>query len=203
MSKIVIIDYSCGNIDSVQSAVNYNGHKSIVTRDYNIVANAEKIILPGQGSFKTGVKNLKNYGLFNLLKTKCLKEKIPILGICLGMQIFATTGYEDGKEEGLNLIPGKVEKMSSGDYKLPHIGWNQIKKLKEDVLLENIKDETDFYFVHSFVFNCENEENVLTKTNYKNSFVSSLSKENIYGVQFHPEKSLAPGLQIIKNFINL
>ena len=130
MSKIVIIDYSCGNIDSVQSAVNFNGHKSIITRDYNIVANAEKIILPGQGSFKTGVKNLKKFGLFNLLKTKCLEEKIPILGICLGMQIFATTGYEDGKEDGLNLIPGKVEKLSSGDYKLPHI-VNQIKKLKK------------------------------------------------------------------------
>ena len=203
MSKIVIIDYSCGNIDSVQSAVNFNGHKSIITRDYNIVANAEKIILPGQGSFKTGVKNLKKFGLFNLLKTKCLEEKIPILGICLGMQIFATTGYEDGKEDGLNLIPGKVEKLSSGDYKLPHIGWNQIKKLKEDALFNNIKDETDFYFVHSFIFNCENEDDILTKTNYKNFFVSALSKENIYGVQFHPEKSLAPGLQIIKNFVNL
>ena len=203
MSKIVIIDYSCGNIDSVQSAVNFNGHKSIITRDYNIVANAEKIILPGQGSFKTGVKNLKKFGLFNLLKTKCLEEKIPILGICLGMQIFATTGYEDGKEDGLNLIAGKVEKLSSGDYKLPHIGWNQIKKLKEDALLNNIKDETDFYFVHSFIFNCENEDDILTKTNYKNFFVSALSKENIYGVQFHPEKSLAPGLQIIKNFVNL
>ncbi len=203
MSRIVIVDYSCGNIDSVQSAVNYHGQKSIITRDFEIIRNAEKIILPGQGSFKTGIKNLKKYGLFDLLKTKTLEDKVPILGICLGMQIFATYGFEEGKEYGLNLIPGKVDKLTTAELKLPHIGWNQIKKKREDALLQNIKDETDFYFVHSFSFICDDENDILTTTKYQNTFVSGVCRKNIFGLQFHPEKSLAPGLQIIKNFINI
>ncbi len=203
MSRIVIVDYSCGNIDSVQSAVNYHGQTSVITKDSEVIKNAEKIILPGQGSFKTGVKNLKKYGLFDLLKTKILEDKVPILGICLGMQIFATVGFEDGQENGLNLIPGTVNKMLTKELKLPHIGWNQIKKKKEDTLFHNIEEETDFYFVHSFSYICDNENDILTTTKYQNTFVSAISRENIFGLQFHPEKSLAPGLQIIKNFINI
>ena len=119
------------------------------------------------------------------------------------MQIFATVGFEDGQENGLNLIPCTVNKMLTKELKLPHIGWNQIKKKKEDTLFHNIEEETDFYFVHSFSYICDNENDILTTTKYQNTFVSAISRENIFGLQFHPEKSLAPGLQIIKNFINI
>ena len=126
MSKIVIVDYSCGNIDSVNSAITYHGFKGVVTRDPTIINSADKIILPGQGSLKICVNNLKKYNLFDLIISKALNDNTPILGICLGMQVLATTGFENGKENGLNLIPGNIEKMKETKLKLPHIGWNEI-----------------------------------------------------------------------------
>ena len=203
MSKIVIVDYSCGNIDSVNSAVKFHGFDSVISSEQEIINKADKIILPGQGSFKTGINNLKKKNLFDLIKIKAQKDKIPILGICLGMQILASEGFEDGVEQGLDLIPGKVDILPEKNLKLPHIGWNQINIRKENLILNNIKDQTDFYFVHSYVFICKNSENILTTTNYKEPFVSSVCKNNIFGVQFHPEKSLAAGLELIKNFIKL
>lgn len=203
MSKIVIVDYSCGNIDSVNSAITYHGFKGIVTRDPTIINSADKIILPGQGSFKIGVNNLKKYNLFDLIISKALDDNTPILGICLGMQVLATTGFENGKENGLNLIPGNIEKMKETKLKLPHIGWNEIKINKENSILKNIKNQTDFYFVHSYRFVCEDNDDILTTTKYEDTFVSSVCKKNIFGVQFHPEKSLTAGLQLIKNFIDI
>ena len=203
MSKIVIVDYSCGNSDSVNSAVKYHGFNSVITSDPEIIKDADKIILPGQGSFKTGVNNLKKYKLFDLIKSKAKKEKVPILGICLGMQILATVGFEDGVEKGLDLVPGKVDLLPETKLKLPHIGWNQIKIKQENLIFNNIKDQTDFYFVHSYAFICDDTQNILATTNYQDPFISSISNGNIYGVQFHPEKSLAAGLELIKNFIKL
>jgi len=203
MSKIVIVDYSCGNIDSVNSAITYHGLKGIVTRDPTIINSADKIILPGQGSFKIGVNNLKKYNLFDLIISKALDDNTPILGICLGMQVLATTGFENGKENGLNLIPGNIEKMKETKLKLPHIGWNEIKVNKKNSILKNIKNQTDFYFVHSYRFVCEDNDDILTTTKYEDTFVSSVCKKNIFGVQFHPEKSLTAGLQLIKNFIDI
>ena len=203
MSKIVIVDYSCGNIDSVNSAITYHGFKGVVTRDPKIINNADKIILPGQGSFKIGVNNLKKYNLFDLIISKALNDNTPILGICLGMQVLATMGFENGKENGLNLIPGNIEKMKETKLKLPHIGWNEIKISKESPILKNIKNQTDFYFVHSYRFVCEDNDDILTTTKYEDTFVSSVCKRNIFGVQFHPEKSLTAGLQLIKNFIDI
>ena len=203
MSKIVIVDYSCGNIDSVNSAITYHGFKGVVTRDPKIINNADKIILPGQGSFKIGVNNLKKYNLFDLIISKALNDNTPILGICLGMQVLATMGFENGKENGLNLIPGNIEKMKETELKLPHIGWNEIKISKESPILKNIKNQTDFYFVHSYRFVCEDNDDILTTTKYEDTFVSSVCKKNIFGVQFHPEKSLTAGLQLIKNFIDI
>ena len=203
MSKIVIVDYSCGNIDSVNSAVNYHGFKAIITRDPKIISDADKIILPGQGSFKIGVNNLKEYGIFDLLRSKALKDNTPILGICLGMQILATVGFENGQEDGLNLIPGSVEKMKETKLKLPHIGWNEVKISKKNLILKDIEDKTDFYFVHSYRFICEDNNDILTTTKYEDTFISSVCKKNIFGVQFHPEKSLVAGLQLIKNFIHI
>ena len=203
MSKIVIVDYSCGNIDSVNSAITYHGFKGVVTRDPKIINNADKIILPGQGSFKIGVNNLKKYNLFDLIISKALNDNTPILGICLGMQVLATMGFENGKENGLNLIPGNIEKMKETELKLPHIGWNEIKISKESPILKNIKNQTDFYFVHSYRFVCEDNDDILTTTKYEDTFVSSVCKRNIFGVQFHPEKSLSAGLKLIKNFIDI
>jgi len=203
MSKIVIVDYSCGNIDSVNSAITYHGFKGVVTRDPTTINSADKIILPGQGSFKIGVNNLKKYNLFDLIISKALNDNTPILGICLGMQVLATTGFENGKENGLNLIPGNIEKMKETKLKLPHIGWNEIKINKENSILKNIKNQTDFYFVHSYRFVCEDNDDILTTTKYEDTFVSSVCKRNIFGVQFHPEKSLTAELQLIKNFIDI
>tara|TARA_B110000037_G_C17086434_1_gene492140 strand:+ start:925 stop:1542 length:618 start_codon:yes stop_codon:yes gene_type:complete len=203
MSKIVIVDYSCGNIDSVNSAVSYHGFKATITRDPKIINNADKIILPGQGSFKIGVNNLKEYGIFDLLRSKALKDNTPILGICLGMQILATVGFENGQEDGLNLIPGSVKKMKETKLKLPHIGWNEVKISKKNPIFKDIKDQTDFYFVHSYRFICEDNNDILTTTKYEDTFISSVCKKNIFGVQFHPEKSLVAGLQLIKNFIHI
>lgn len=203
MSKIVIVDYSCGNIDSVNSAITYHGFKGVVTRDPKMISNADKIILPGQGSFKIGVNNLKKYNLFDLIISKALNDNTPILGICLGMQVLATMGFENGKENGLNLIPGNIEKMKETKLKLPHIGWNEIEISKESPILKDIKNQTDFYFVHSYKFVCEDNDDILTTTKYEDTFVSSVCKKNIFGVQFHPEKSLTAGLQLIKNFIDI
>lgn len=203
MSKIVIVDYSCGNIDSVNSAITYHGFKGVVTRDPKIINNADKIILPGQGSFKIGVNNLKKYSLFDLIISKALNDNTPILGICLGMQVLATMGFENGKENGLNLIPGNIEKMKETKLKLPHIGWNEIEISKKSPILKDIKNQTDFYFVHSYKFVCEDNDDILTTTKYEDTFVSSVCKKNIFGVQFHPEKSLTAGLQLIKNFIDI
>ena len=203
MSKIVIVDYSCGNIDSVNSAITYHGFKGVVTRDPKIINNADKIILPGQGSFKIGVNNLKKYSLFDLIISKALNDNTPILGICLGMQVLATMGFENGKENGLNLIPGNIEKMKETKLKLPHIGWNEIEISKESPILKDIKNQTDFYFVHSYKFVCEDNDDILTTTKYEDTFVSSVCKKNIFGVQFHPEKSLTAGLKLIKNFIDI
>ena len=203
MSKIVIVDYSCGNIDSVNSAITYHGVKGVVTRDPKIINNADKIILPGQGSFKIGVNNLKKYNLFDLIISKALNDNTPILGICLGMQVLATMGFENGKENGLNLIPGNIEKMKETKLKLPHIGWNEIEISKKSPILKDIKNQTDFYFVHSYKFVCEDNDDILTTTKYEDTFVSSVCKKNIFGVQFHPEKSLTAGLQLIKNFIDI
>ena len=203
MSKIVIVDYSCGNIDSVNSAITYHGFKGVVTRDPKIINNADKIILPGQGSFKIGVNNLKKYNLFDLIISKALNDNTPILGICLGMQVLATMGFENGKENGLNLIPGNIEKMKETKLKLPHIGWNEIEISKKSPILKDIKNQTDFYFVHSYKFVCEDNDDILTTTKYEDTFVSSVCKRNIFGVQFHPEKSLTAGLKLIKNFIDI
>lgn len=203
MSKIVIIDYNSGNIDSVKSAVNYHGFDCEISQKYIDIKNANKIILPGQGSFSTGMQNIIQYGLYDLIRNKALNENIPILGICLGMQILATKGFENGEQKGLDLIPGVVKKMNINKFKLPHIGWNNVNILNQNPILENIKQNTDFYFVHSYEYLCENPNNVLLTTEYEKTFTSGVFNKNIYGLQFHPEKSLTAGLTIIKNFLSI
>lgn len=176
------------------------GARAIVSSDPKEIKNAEKLILPGVGAFDTGMKNLSEAGLIPVLEQKVLKEKTPILGICLGMQLFAEKS-EEGSSRGLGWIEGKVKKFQNGLI-IPHMGWNTINSNKNDPLLEDMLRESRFYFVHSYHFICDNQENELAKTSYGYDFSSIIRKDNIIGVQFHPEKSHKYGMKLLDNFVN-
>ena len=201
---IVIVDYKMGNIGSILNMLKKIGETAVISSDIKDINNADKLILPGVGSFDTGINNINNLGLLDILNKKVLEEKTPILGICLGMQLFANKS-EEGVKRGLGWIDGNVVKFKFKDnnLKIPHIGWNEIKIKKDDVLFKNIPEEPRFYFVHSYYFSCNDNNNILTTTNYGYDFVSIVRKDNITGVQFHPEKSHKYGMNLLKNFAQL
>jgi len=207
--NIVIIDYNSGNISSVINSFKEVAQKKInieVTSDLEKIKFSDKVVLPGQGSFKSCVDALNNIkGLADTLNEFVIKNKKPLLGICVGLQMFADTGYEEKETKGLGWIPGRVSKIDSqkGKYKLPHIGWNEINIVKESRIFEDIENNSHMYFVHSYEF-IPNDKNVISATtDYSSNIVCSVEKENLYGTQFHPEKSDKAGLKIINNFINL
>lgn len=204
--KIVIIDYGMGNLRSVQQKFTRLQIPAEISCNIDVIAAADKLILPGVGHFANGMKNLKNMGLLEVLNQKVLQQKIPILGICLGMQLF-TEFSEEGNVEGLGWIKGKTIKFSFPEgtktLKVPHMGWNNIYMTKSSKLMENIADDAMFYFVHSYHVQCADASDCLTMTNYGIDFCSAVERDNIYGTQFHPEKSHDSGFQIIKNFIQL
>jgi len=177
-----------------------------VTADLNKIKSSDKVVLPGQGSFKSCVDALnKINGLTDALSEFAINKKKPLLGICVGLQMFADIGYEETKTKGLGWISGKVSKIDNqnGKYKLPHIGWNQINIVKQSKIFENIENNSHMYFVHSYEF-IPNDKNVISATtDYSSNIVCSVEKENIFGTQFHPEKSDKLGLNIINNFINI
>ena len=207
--NVTIIDYSSGNISSV-----INSFKEVVkdkvnievTSDLNKIKLSDKVVLPGQGSFKSCIDALnKVNGLTDALNDYAINKKKPLLGICVGLQMFADTGYEETETKGLGWISGKVSKIDNqnGKYKLPHIGWNQINIVKDSKIFKDIKNNSHMYFVHSYEF-IPNDKNVISATtDYSSSIVCSVEKENIFGTQFHPEKSDKIGLRIINNFIKL
>ena len=198
---ITIIDYKCGNISSVKNIIKKAGYKSIITNDPIEIQKSDKIILPGVGSFDYGMNKLKELKLIEPLKIHVLNNK-PILGICLGMQLM-TNSSEEGVEEGLSLIDAEVIKFKlKKKFPIPHMGWNSIKVAKENPVLEK-NEFNKFYFVHSYYVNCNSSSDILTTTEYSERFVSSFQKGNIYGVQFHPEKSHKYGLSLIKKFMAL
>jgi glutamine amidotransferase len=203
---IVIIDYGMGNVGSIQNMVKKFTKDVVITSDHEIIRNAGKLILPGVGAFDNGMKNLARLNLIDILNDKTLNEKIPVLGICLGMQLL-TNKSEEGEREGLKWIDGETVKFrlnnGNNDLKVPHMGWNYVKKIRESALLENMFEESRYYFVHSYYVTCKNDKESILKTLYGVEFTSALQKENIFGVQFHPEKSHKYGLQLIKNFVNL
>jgi len=204
--KVLIIDYGMSNLGSITRAVEECGGEDIVvSSDSKEVIGADKIILPGVGSFSDGMKNLRALGFVPLLKDHVLEKKIPFLGICLGMQLLATEGDEGGKTEGLNLIKGAIKKLKPKGSKerLPHVGWNEIKKTREDRVLNNIEDGSDFYFVHSYNFIPEKAKDILATTPYCGKFVSIVNRDNVYGVQFHPEKSSRVGFELLRNFLKI
>jgi len=199
--NIVIIDYKMGNLKSVEKAFAKVGADVIISNDSQIIKNASKIVLPGVGAFKDGMKYLKELGLIDVLHKEVLQNKKPFLGICLGMQLIAKKSYENGKTEGLAWIDGIVVKFDSSNLKVPHVGWNNVTYKKENVLFKDIPNSSDFYFVHSYHFTSL-EDAVTSSTDYGDDFVSSLQKENIFAVQFHPEKSQKVGLKFLENFVS-
>lgn len=205
MKKVSIIDYGMGNLDSVAHAVEKCGGVPILTDRENDLKLANYIILPGVGSFKEAMRNLRDRGIDKLIKKEVVENGIPLLGICLGMQVLATRGFEDGLSEGLDLIPGEVRKLEPDkpDIKIPHIGWNEVNFDKASAIFDGIPSGKDFYFIHSYHFVCKDKEDVLARTSYCGDFVSSVGRKNIFGVQFHPEKSLSIGLKVLNNFLSL
>ena len=207
--NVTIVDYKSGNISSVINSFKEVAKNKVnieVTSDLNKIISSDKIVLPGQGSFKSCIDALYTInGLVETLNDFAIKDKKPLLGICVGLQMFADIGYEETETKGLGWIPGKVTKIDNqnGKYKLPHIGWNEINILKDSRIFKDIKDKSHMYFVHSYEFVPSDKNTVSATTNYSSNHVCAVEKDNIFGTQFHPEKSDKIGLKIIDNFINL
>jgi len=207
--KVTIVDYNSGNISSVINSFKEVAKDKVnieVTADLNKIKSSDKVVLPGQGSFKSCVDALnKINGLTEVLNEFAITNKKPLLGICVGLQMFADVGYEETKTKGLGWISGKVSKIDNqnGKFKLPHIGWNQINIIKQSKIFENIENNTHMYFLHSYEFLPNDKNVILATTDYSSNIVCSVEKENIFGTQFHPEKSDKIGLNLIQNFLNL
>ena len=206
---ITIIDYNCGNIFSLIKILEKLNIKYNVSNDPKIISKSDKLILPGVGSFSVGIDNLKKKNIDESIK-KFVEKGNWILGICLGMQLLVSNSEEFGYNDGLDLIKGEVKKLKSTNkkrYKIPHVGWNSInfkQNTYSDNFLKNVKNYSNFYFTHSFAVKTKLKDNTLAETIYsENSFSSIISKENILGVQFHPEKSGIVGEKMIRNFLNL
>ncbi|MFL0196488.1 imidazole glycerol phosphate synthase subunit HisH [Clostridium sp. WILCCON 0269] len=198
---ISIIDYGMGNLKSVKKALKYIGVDAKITANEYDIENSKGIILPGVGAFPEAMKNLKNKKLDVVIKDTAAKG-IPLIGICLGMQLLFDTGEEIEKCSGLGLIPGNITKLY-GDIKIPHIGWNSLTVKKECSILEGIPQNSYVYFVHSFYAELECEENLNAYSFYGVDVPAVVNKGNVYGTQFHPEKSGDVGIKMLKNFIKL
>ena len=207
--NVTIVDYNSGNISSVINSFKEVAKDKVnikVTADLNQINSSDKVVLPGQGSFKSCIDSLNKIdGLSSTLNEFAILLKKPLLGICVGLQMFADIGYEETETKGLGWISGKVSKIDNqnGKYKLPHIGWNQIKIIKDSKIFKDIENNSHMYFVHSYEFIPKDKNVISTTTDYSSNIVCSVEKENIFGTQFHPEKSDKLGLKIIDNFINL
>jgi glutamine amidotransferase len=202
---ITIIDYKTGNLGSIQNMLKKIRVESVVTSDPTEIAAATKMILPGVGSFDQGMRNLNKLNIKDIINRRVIEDKIPVLGICLGMQLM-TSGSEEGKLEGLGWIDAETIRFrfeDSSRYKSPHMGWNFIRQQKESRLMKDMLPDSRFYFVHSFYVRSNNPGDILTSTVYDKEFTSSFEKENIIGVQFHPEKSHKFGMALLKNFAEL
>lgn len=203
--KVVIVNYGMGNLQSVKKKVDQLYSNVVISSDYQEIAAADKLILPGVGHFNRAMENIQNLNLLDVLNEKALIQHTPILGICLGMQLMCSSS-EEGHAKGLNWFDAETLKMEVNDslrFKIPHMGWNTASQHKQSDLMKGIPDESEFYFVHAYHVRANNQSDILTSTTYETSFHSSIQRENIFGVQFHPEKSHDTGLQLINNFIQL
>ena len=207
--NVTIVDYNSGNISSVINSFKEVAKENIqieVTSNLDKIKSSDKIVLPGQGSFKSCVDALNSIdGLVDALSEFTMIKKKPLLGICVGLQMFADVGYEEIETKGLGWVSGTVSKIDNqnGKFKLPHIGWNELNIVKDSQIFKNIKNKSHMYFVHSYEFIPKDKNVISATTDYSSSIVCSVEKENIFGTQFHPEKSDKEGLKIIDNFLNL
>ncbi|SFA70237.1 glutamine amidotransferase [Acetitomaculum ruminis DSM 5522] len=200
---IAIIDYDAGNIKSVEKAIEFLGKEAIVTKDEKEILKADKIILPGVGSFGDAMGKLKEYELDSIIK-EAVNQDIPFLGICLGLQLLFASSDESKGIEGLGLLKGRIKAIPArDDLKIPHIGWNSLELSNDGKLFKGIDNESYVYFVHSFYLKAEDEAIVKASTEYGVKIHASVEKDNIFACQFHPEKSGQVGLNILKNFIEL
>ncbi len=207
--NVTIVDYKSGNISSVINSfkeVAQNKVRIEVTSDLNKIKSSDKVVLPGQGSFKSCIDALNTInGLVETLDNFAINNKKPLLGICVGLQMFADVGYEETETKGLSWISGKVSKINTqnGKYKLPHIGWNEVNIVKDSKIFKNVENNSHMYFVHSYEFIPNDKSVISATTDYSSNHVCAVEEENIFGTQFHPEKSDKTGLKIIDNFISL
>jgi imidazole glycerol-phosphate synthase subunit HisH len=209
---LTVVDYGVGNLRSIAKSIekanfdNSLNYSIKVSSDINDVKKSDKIILPGQGSFKACINGIKNIdGLQEELNESVLKKKKPIYGICAGMQLFATRGHEEETTKGLNWIPGEVNKLDLGtlNLKIPHMGWNELKLENNSKVFKDINKNNHAYFIHSYEFIPKDKKVISLTTNYGKDVMAAVSLENIFGSQFHPEKSQTTGISILKNFLKL
>jgi imidazole glycerol-phosphate synthase subunit HisH len=200
---IAIIDYEMGNLRSVQKAFERIGHAATITSDPAVLADAEKIVLPGVGAFRDAIAALRQRGLVEPIRASISRGK-PFLGICLGLQLLFDKGYEDGEHEGLGVLPGEVVRFQvPAGFKVPHMGWNQIRIRRRPPILNGIDDGAHFYFVHSYYVVPRDTAVIAAETEYSLPFCSGVWRDNLFAVQFHPEKSQAAGLRLLKNFAEI
>jgi glutamine amidotransferase len=205
---VIIIDYGMGNTGSILNMIRKVGGEAIISSDIADIERASGIVLPGVGAFDHGMKKLNELGILPVLEKRVLIDKVPFLGVCLGMQLLFSSS-DEGKSKGLGWIPGSVKKFDFKNIdnqlrlKVPHMGWNIVKPKDSSQLFSGIDEELRYYFVHSFYVQCDSIEHSLATCNYGNEFTCSVSKENIFGVQFHPEKSHKFGMQLFKNYMDI
>jgi glutamine amidotransferase len=203
---ITIVNYGSGNIQAIGNIYKNLNIEYSVANSPELLESAEKLILPGVGAFDKTMQQLIDSGLKKKLDELVLQKRIPVLGICVGMQILAEES-EEGTMPGLGWIGGKVKKIDTSQFRqkthLPHMGWNSINPFIDHPLLDQVNHQIGFYFLHSYFFSCAHEENILCTTNYGNAFPSGIYSQNIFGLQFHPEKSHSNGIQVLRNFSNL
>jgi imidazole glycerol-phosphate synthase subunit HisH len=198
---IVILDYDAGNTHSIKHACAHLGFKTVLTNDINLIKNATKLIVPGQGAFKQAMQNLKTKHLIDPIKT-LIKNGVPYFGICLGFQILFNSSTEHEKINGLGILPGHITRIKAAQLKIPHMGWNSCS-IKNSSMFKGINNDSYFYFVHSYCLYNTDPSTIGATTPYDSDFISAVCKQNIWGTQFHPEKSSDVGLQLLKNFLSL
>lgn len=200
---IVIVNYGMGNLGSVKNMFKKIGVSATISADPDVIYKASKVLLPGVGAFDAAMQKINEQGFMEVLNHKAKKEKVPVLGICLGMQLI-TQSSEEGKLDGLGWVPGKAYKFDKApNIRIPHMGWNVAKPQRSNELIEGLGEEPRFYFVHSYFIKCDQPEHSLLKTSYGVEFDSALQFENIYGAQFHPEKSHKFGMKLFENFARI